>query len=300
MTGTTAYGSPTTALPGIMNGVVCTPAPMGQLHQQYAVEVQHQRHYAGLGLTPLVSQPFQQHAVEPSMVPVDQYRLGLQRQYNPDASHYDSHPSSSLLPIDLIEGSTGQRRTPTNAADRGVVPRLLNTTWYWGFLRCHRSMPFLWHIRPTAAAEGVRHSTVDPSIAGSIFRREPHSQGLYLTTETDAGLSTADVLRSASRGKPRRLLFGRAMWTCWCKGRGRRNCRKYRNWKSWAENALSGLRTCLIRISHICIHSGRQILHDNDSLNIDPLDAGPVDNTGNIPLAAPIPNPLYQGSSVAI
>jgi hypothetical protein len=24
-------------------------------------------------------------------------------------------------------------------------------------------MPFLWHIRPTAAAEGVRHSTVDPS-----------------------------------------------------------------------------------------------------------------------------------------
>jgi hypothetical protein len=25
-------------------------------------------------------------------------------------------------------------------------------------------MPFLWHIRPTAAAEGVRHSTVDPSI----------------------------------------------------------------------------------------------------------------------------------------
>jgi hypothetical protein len=62
-----------------------------------------------------------------------------------------------------VEGSTGQRRTPTNAADRGVVPRLLNTTWYWGYLRCHRSMPFLWYIRPTAAAEGVRHSTVDPS-----------------------------------------------------------------------------------------------------------------------------------------
>jgi hypothetical protein len=56
-------------------------------------------------------------------------------------------------------------RTPTNAADRGVVPRLLNTPRYCGYLRCYRSMPFLWHIRPTAAAGGVRHSTVEPSRA---------------------------------------------------------------------------------------------------------------------------------------
>jgi hypothetical protein len=35
-------------------------------------------------------------------------------------------------------------------------------------------------------------------------------------------------------------------------------------------------------------------------MNIDSLDVGPVDNTGNIPLAAPIPNPLYQASSAAI
>jgi hypothetical protein len=156
MTGNTTYGLPATALPVIMNGVVYTPAPMAQLHQQYAAEVQRQRHYAGLGLTPLISQPFQQHAFESSMVPVHQCRLGLQRQYNPDASHYDSHPDSP----------------------------------------CQR------------------------------LPEEQHFQGLYPTTETDAGLSTADVFRPASRGKSRHLHFGRAMWTCWCKGRRRRNCRE--------------------------------------------------------------------------
>jgi hypothetical protein len=93
---------PTTPLPVIMNRVVYTPAPMGQLHQQYAVGVQRQRHYAGLGSTPLISRPLQQHAFKSSIVLINQYRLSLQRQYNPDVNHHDSHPSSLLLPIDLI------------------------------------------------------------------------------------------------------------------------------------------------------------------------------------------------------
>jgi hypothetical protein len=87
------------------------------------------------------------------------------------------------------------------------------------------------------------------------------------------------------------------MWICWRKGRRKRNCREI---PKLDESAFPGLRTCLIRISHICIHSGRQTPHDNDDMNIDSLDVGPVDNTGNIPLAAPIPNPLYQASSAAI
>jgi hypothetical protein len=118
MTGNTAYGFPATALPVIMNGVVYTPAPMAQLHQQYAVEVQRQRHYAVPGFTPLVSPTFQQHVFESSMVPVDQYRLGLHRQYSPDASHYDSRPDSPAQDVTFFNRPSGHRQ---NAAK---VPRI--------------------------------------------------------------------------------------------------------------------------------------------------------------------------------
>jgi hypothetical protein len=47
------------------------------------------------------------------------------------------------------------------------------------------------------------------------------------------------------------------------------------------------------------IHSGCQSPHDNGEMNIDLLVAGPIDDIGKIPLAAPIPHPLYQASSAA-
>jgi hypothetical protein len=168
------------------------------------------------------------------MVPVDQYRLGLQRQYNPDASHHDPHPSFSLLPINLI----------LLAASSGgaTFPRPLSN---------HRNR--CW----------------------PEYRRFPLA------------------------GKSRHLPFGRAMWTCWCKGRRRRNCREILKLEVCAERAFSGLRECLIRICHIYIHSGCQTPHCDYDMNIAPLDACPVDNVGKIPLAAPIPNPLYQVSSLA-
>jgi hypothetical protein len=123
MTGNTAYGLSTTALPVIMNGVVYTPAPMGQLHQQYAVEAQRQRHYAVPGFTPLLSPPFQQHAFESGMAPVDQYRLGLQRQYSPDASHYDSQPDSPAQDVTFFNRPSGYRQNATKVPRNTVMRR---------------------------------------------------------------------------------------------------------------------------------------------------------------------------------
>jgi hypothetical protein len=56
-TRTTAYGLPTTALPVIMNGVEYTPAPMGQLHQQYAAEINASVIMRVLGLLLLFPNP---------------------------------------------------------------------------------------------------------------------------------------------------------------------------------------------------------------------------------------------------
>jgi len=80
---------------------------MGQLHQQYAAEAQRQRHYAVPGFTPLISQ---QRAFESIMVPVDQYRLGLQRQYSPDTSHYDSQPESPSQDATFFNRPSGHRQ----------------------------------------------------------------------------------------------------------------------------------------------------------------------------------------------
>ena len=63
------------------------------------------------------------------------------------------------------EESTGQRRAPAYAVDRGIVHRLLNTPPVLVLFKMPQKYALLWHIRPTAAAGGVRHSTVDPSIA---------------------------------------------------------------------------------------------------------------------------------------
>ena len=65
----------------------------------------------------------------------------------------------------FVEESTGQRRAPAYAVDRGIVHRLLNTPPVLVLFKMPQKYALLWHIRPTAAAGGVRHSTVDPSMS---------------------------------------------------------------------------------------------------------------------------------------